>query len=174
MGALKRLGLWFERVTAPPARPQPPNILSHPEVTRTFVLHCPENFFGAMPWHELPPHVVENLVAAFNTNGDRVDGPYVQFYADARYNACVTGIAEYDEAIRKVISHGTFSSARGKIRPTASTVAKIDDDMASITFTSVRLEFTVNVPNERELRDMVLSNASIEITPTGQLLVTKP
>lgn len=175
MTPLKRITAWLAGVTTPPTRPEPSNILSHPEVTRTFVLHCPKNFFGVMQWDQIPPHVVEDLVTAFNENGGRVDGPYIQFYADSKRGPCITGIAQYDEAIRAVDSRGTLSNARGKIRPAASTTAKIavdDGYMVSATFTQVRLEFTVDGVNERQLRDMVLDDASISISPQGEIHVT--
>jgi hypothetical protein len=161
---LQKLRTWLERVTAPPTPPSRPNILTDASVKRTFHLFGDDytsssGYTGE--WRQLPSGVIEAFVRIFDSSGGwELNPPYIQFYATPwpRDTQCVVGLAGYDI--------GTFTLARGKIRPSETSSATLGDD-GSVTFTYVNLEFTA----DEHHRDLPLAVASITITPTGELVV---
>lgn len=166
MNLLARFSAWFERTFAPPERPAPPSILTHPQGQRTFKLvGRSTGWISTTSWTNFDPHYIGEFVEEFteSNGGDPLLYPYVQFYAgDMNTPSSMTGVVTFDAKIK-----ATFRLARGKIKPTKQSEATYINGQA--VFTWVRLEFTVSETDQVLYQDV----RSVTITPSGEIVVVE-
>jgi hypothetical protein len=162
----KRVAAWLDRVTTRPPPAALPNILTDGSVKRDYRLYGDDHDSSTgyqAEWTEFPSEIIEAFVKVFNLScGWEWNVPYVQFYASSWSYGNLYAIDLPGCNI------GRIGLARGKIRPSETSEATLNDD-GSVTFTDVSLELTIN--GDRDAPPLVV--ASITITATGELVVTE-